>query len=182
VSERAPQTAVLIALPQLIEYTDRWRSTSGSPGRPDLALSRRIPPHVTVLVPWAPHHDPGLFERAVERLVRVVRAIGPLNLTFPTAGLFPGGTVWLRPEPFGKVLELVTKVLAAFPEYPAYGGIHPEPHPHVSVSSAGGPAVLAHVEAALKLAPPPPVRVEELTIWREDSTADAWHQVAAVRL
>jgi hypothetical protein len=182
VSERVPQTAVLIALPQLTEYTDRWRSASGSPGQPDLALSRRIPPHVTVLVPWAPDHDAGLFERAVERLVRAVRAVGPLELSFPTAGLFPGGTVWLRPEPFGTVLGLVTKVLAAFPEYPAYGGTHPEPHPHVSVSSAGGAAVLGHVETALKLALPPPVRVEELTIWREDSAADAWHQVASVRL
>lgn len=180
--EQTPETAVLIALPELADYTDRWRSASAS-GRPGVSLSRQIPPHATVLLPWAPLDDAEAFADAAARLAEAVDGSGPLELTFPTAEVFPdGGTVWLRPEPFDKVVDLVRTVLAAFPEYPPYGGLHPDPQPHVTVSFDGGTALLEEVRAAMRDSPPPTARVEELTIWHDDLATGIWHPAASVSL
>ncbi|WP_460660696.1 hypothetical protein [Kribbella swartbergensis] len=49
---RTGLTAILITVPELADYTHRWRSVSRSTARPHVPLTELIPPHVTVLVPW----------------------------------------------------------------------------------------------------------------------------------
>jgi 2'-5' RNA ligase len=178
-AKRLGLTAVLIAVPELTEYTDRWRTVSTSSYRPDVPLSELIPPHVTVLVPWIEDPTP----EDVQRLIASVAAVDPFELSFPTAGQFPNGTVWLRPEPFGEVRDLVRTVLAAFPECPAYGGEHPDPHPHLTISSSeqSGPQVLAEAQAALASDAAPTVRLDDLTIWREGDD-QVWRLIGSVPL
>ncbi|TCO49187.1 2'-5' RNA ligase [Kribbella antiqua] len=178
-AERTGLTAVLITVPSLADYTDRWRSVSRSTARPQVPLTELIPPHVTVLVPWVvePTSDD------VRRLAEAVESFEPFELSFPTAGQFPNGTVWLRPEPFAQVVSLLYSVFQAFPECPPYGGEFPDPHPHLTISSAsqGGPAVLAEAQAALAAAPAPSVLLSELGLWREDEQG-VWRQFDAVPL
>jgi 2'-5' RNA ligase len=172
-------TAVLIAVPELAGYTDRWRTASRSSARPDVALSELIPPHVTVLVPWVEDPSP----EDVQRLIESVADVQPFELSFPSAGQFPNGTVWLRPEPFDEVRELVTTVLGAFPECPAYGGEHPDPHPHLTISSSaqGGDSLLEEARAALAATAAPTVRLDDLTIWREGDD-QVWQLIGSVPL
>jgi 2'-5' RNA ligase len=176
---RTGLTAILITVPELTEFTDRWRSASYSPARPTLALNELIPPHVTVLVPWRQEASP----EAVQRLEDAVAGIEPFELTFPTAGQFPNGTTWLRPEPFDRVRELVATVLAAFPECPPYGGDHPDPQPHLTIASSaqGGPALVAEAQAALDAEELPAIRLDDLTIWREGDDG-IWQLTGAVAL
>jgi 2'-5' RNA ligase len=172
-------TAILITVPEVADYTHRWRSVSRSTARPHVPLTELIPPHVTVLVPWVmePMSDD------VRRLSEAVASYEPIELSFPTAGQFPNGTVWLRPEPFGAVQSLLSAVYTAFPECPPYGGEYPEPHPHLTISSAtqGGPAVLAEASEALVASPPPTSRLTELGLWREGEDG-VWRQFDAVPL
>jgi 2'-5' RNA ligase len=176
---RSGLTAILIAVPELAAFTERWRSVSYSSARPDLLLTELIPPHVTVLVPWV--NDPKPED--VQRLVDAVAEVEPFELSFPTAGQFPNGTVWLRPEPFDQVRELVRTVLAAFPECPPYGGEHPDPHPHLTISSSaqGGTAVLADAKAALATESAPTVHLDDLTLWRE-ADDQVWQLTGSVPL
>ena len=177
---RGGLTAILIAVPELAAFTERWRSVSYSSARPDLLLTELIPPHVTVLVPWV--NDPKPED--VQRLVDAVAEVEPFELSFPTAGQFPNGTVWLRPEPFDQVRELVRTVLAAFPECPPpYGGEHPDPHPHLTISSSaqGGTAVLADAKAALATESAPTVHLDDLTLWREGDD-QVWQLTGSVPL
>jgi 2'-5' RNA ligase len=169
-------TAILITVPEVAEYTHRWRSVSRSTARPQVPLTEQIPPHVTVLVPWVAEPTPD----NVLRLTAAVASFEPFELSFPTAGQFPNGTVWLRPEPFDTVRSLMAAVFDAFPECPPYGGEFPEPHPHLTISSAsqGGPGVVAE---ALAAGPAPTARVTELGLWREDSRG-VWRQFDAVQL
>lgn len=178
-AERTGLTAVMITVPELADYTHRWRSVSRSSARPHVPLTELIPPHVTVLVPWVV--EPA--DSDVERLAKSVAPFEPFELSFPTAGQFPNGTVWLRPEPFGTVVSLLFSVFQAFPECPAYGGEFPDPHPHLTVSSAnqGGPSVLAEVQAALAAAPAPTCQLMELGLWREDEDR-VWQQFGSVPL
>jgi 2'-5' RNA ligase len=105
-AKRSGLTAILIAVPELAGYTDRWRMASSSSARPGLALSELIPSHVTVLVPWLKDPTP----EHVQRLTDAVAKLQPFELSFPSAGQFPNGTVWLRPEPFDQVRALVQTV------------------------------------------------------------------------
>ncbi|MGW5190896.1 2'-5' RNA ligase family protein [Kribbella sp. NPDC004138] len=172
-------TAILITVPELAAATDRWRSVSRSTARPQVPLTELIPPHVTVLVPWVAEPT----DTDVDRLRSAVAAIEPFELSFPTAGQFPNGTAWLRPEPFDTVRSILLSVVAAFPECPPYGGEFPDPHPHLTISSSaqGGPAVVAEANAALAAAPAPTVQLTELGLWREDA-AGVWGQIGAVPL
>ncbi len=172
------RTAVLIAIPELAAYTDRWRTVSYAEDHPGISIADRIPPHITVLVPWV--RDPADPE-VLARLAAAVEGVGPLEIAFPVAGAFPGGTVFLRPEPFDVLTELIRAVAAAFPDHPPYGGEYPDPHPHLTVSAAGGAPVLAEVEAAVAAETPPTVRVDELTIWVA-ADGDAWRQTGRVAL
>lgn len=176
---RTGLTAILITVPELTEFTDRWRSVSYSSARPADALTELIPPHVTVLVPWL--RDPSPED--VQRLEDAIVDIEPFDLTFPTAGQFPTGTTWLRPEPFDRVRDLVATVLAAFPECPPYGGDYPDPHPHLTISSSdrGGAALVAEAQAALAAEEVPAVRLDDLTIWREGDDG-VWQLTGSVPL
>ncbi|MFG1909249.1 2'-5' RNA ligase family protein [Kribbella sp. NPDC048928] len=172
-------TAILITVPELEAYTDRWRSVSRSTARPQVPLTELIPPHVSVLVPWVA--EPTDTDRA--RLQAAVASVQPFELSFPTAGQFPNGTAWLKPEPFDKVRALLMAVFDAFPECPPYGGEFPDPHPHLTISSSnqGGPAVVAEANAALAATPAPTVQLTELGLWREDAEG-VWRQFGAVPL
>lgn len=172
-------TAILITVPELAAYTDRWRSVSYSSARPDVALTEVIPPHVTVLIPWLPEPS----ETDVQRLREAVATIEPFDLSFPTAGQFPNGTAWLRPEPYDTVRALLRAVLAAFPECAPYNGEFPDPQPHLTISSSsqGGPTVVAEAREALAANPAPTIRLTDLQLWRDDADG-VWHQFGQVAL
>jgi hypothetical protein len=167
-------SAVLISVRELAGYTDRWRTVSYD-DLSDMPIADQVPPHVTVLVPWA--RDPDDAE-ARERLAGAVAGFGPV-LCFGSAGLFSNGVVYLEPEP--DLTGLLRAVGTAFPEFPAYGGGHPDPRPHLTVSARGGVAVLADVEVALAIEQPPRVPVDHLAIYAP--TADGvWHERGRVPL
>ena len=179
-AERTGLTAILITVPELAPYTDRWRSVSRSTARPHVPLTELIPPHVTVLVPWVAEPT----NADVRRLREVLADFEPFELSFPTAGQFPNGTAWLKPEPFDTVRTLLLTVFEAFPECPPYGGEFPDPHPHLTISSStqGGPEVVAEAQAALAAEQPPVVRLTEVGLWREGLDDGAWRQFGAVSL
>lgn len=177
---RSGLTAILITVPELASYTDRWRSVSRSIARPHVPLTELIPPHVTVLVPWVLEPT----DSDVRRLRDVLADVEPFDLSFPTVGQFPNGTAWLKPEPFDRVRALLLKVFEAFPECPPYGGEFPDPHPHLTISSStdGGPEVVAEARTALAAGQPPVVRLTEVGLWREGIDDGIWRQFGAVRL
>ncbi|MGW7679334.1 2'-5' RNA ligase family protein [Kribbella sp. NPDC054772] len=172
-------TAILITVPELAAYTERWRSVSRSTARPQVPLTELIPPHVSVLVPWVAEPT----DADIARLRSAVSSVEQFDLSFPTAGQFPNGTAWLRPEPFDTVRSLLQAVFAAFPECPPYGGEFPDPHPHLTISSSaqGGPDVVAEANAALAAAPAPSIKLTELGLWRENAEG-VWRQFGAVPL
>jgi len=172
-------TAILITVPELAAYTERWRAVSRSSARSQVPLAELIPPHVTVLVPWVAEPT----ESDVQRLTDAVSPFEPFKLSFATAGQFPNGTAWLKPEPYDAVVSLLYSVFQAFPECPPYGGEFPDPQPHLTISSSeqGGPAVVAEAREALAAAPAPSIQLTELGLWREGDD-EVWRQFGAVPL
>ncbi len=171
-------SGVILALPQLAAFTAPWRATSYAPGHPSMPVERRFPPHVTLLTPFAEADD----QQALGRLRRVAERHRPFDLSFSRAQQFgPGGAVWLAPEPHDLVRTLMCQVIEAFPEYPPYEGLHPEPVPHLTVTTVGEADTLAQVDAALQQVGPIRTHVSELGVWQRDCD-DVWALIASVPL
>jgi hypothetical protein len=58
--------------------------------------------------------------------------------------------VWLRPEPEAEIRALSRRLAEAFPEYPRYGGLYPDPQPHLGVAISQDPARLDEIESELR--------------------------------
>jgi 2'-5' RNA ligase len=171
-------TGLLLALPELAEFTSPWRSTSYAPDAPALPIERRFPPHVTLLTPWASPDD----ERAMALLRRVASSHAPFDLEFATADLFDGSAVvWLRPTPNPALDALLRDVLDAFPEYPPYEGLHPDPTMHVTVSADGDEAVLAQVRSALSVTGPLQAHASRLAVFARGDD-EIWAHAASIPL
>jgi hypothetical protein len=132
------------------------------------ATERRVPPHVTVLVPFVPSD---VLEAQVLADVRQHAAtLGAFDAELTHVATF-SGHVWLAPAPRERFVELIRRTYRRFPEYPPYGGEHPEPEPHLTLGQAESPAALAAMAAVAErqLAPGLPLRfgVEALTLLAE---------------
>jgi 2'-5' RNA ligase len=136
-------------------------------------VAKRIPPHVTLLFPFAP----------------AVRVDGVLRTTlrahFARLRAFDGeleridrfdGHVWLAPGPSERFVEAVAATCARFPELPPYGGEFTEVVPHLTIGSATSEVPTEEIAAAAdaELAPHLPVAVRVDAAWllveHEDGT------------
>jgi hypothetical protein len=83
-----------------------------------------LPAHVTVLTPFV--HASAWGPEPLRRLRGALQGIAPFDARFRRAGRFGGTTLFLVPEPEEVFLRLATRVAAAFPEHPPYGGAFAE--------------------------------------------------------
>ncbi|WP_426562205.1 2'-5' RNA ligase family protein [Angustibacter sp. McL0619] len=171
-------TGLLLALPELAEFTSPWRSTSYAPDHPGLPIERRFPPHITLLTPWASAQD----DDAMSRLRSVAARHQPLDLMFADAEIFDGSqVVWLRPATDPALDALLADVLTTFAEFPPYEGAHPEPTLHLTVSADGDRVVLDQVRRALQDRGPLRAPATRLSVFARGED-DVWSQTAAVPL
>jgi 2'-5' RNA ligase len=165
------ESAILVALPELHEFTERWRSACEVAGDPPRPLSEVVPPHITVLVPWVP--DPKA-PRAVAALREVAATSSPFEISFDSVAVWDD-LVLFEPES-DRLDGLLSEVWEKFPDHPPYDGQFETVHPHVTVSTQGGEAVGAEVRDALAQRGDFTVRVGELSTWQRGSDG-IWQQL-----
>jgi 2'-5' RNA ligase len=90
-----------------------------------------VPAHVTVLHPFIPNVHDGI----ADRLAELCAGLQPFDAWFASTGRFPGGVVWLDPQPNDRFVAMLRHVQQAFPEWPPYGGAFDEPVPHLTIAS-----------------------------------------------
>ena len=127
--DAAVLTGLVLAVPALQEFVERHRHPSDASG------SLGVPAHVTALYPWV--RQP-LTADVLDRCARVVRGFGPVTMCFQRVATFPVGVVYLVPEPEERVRELTKLLVEAYPDCVPYDGEHPDPQPHLTVTT--GPA------------------------------------------
>jgi 2'-5' RNA ligase len=117
-------------------------------------LITHAPAHVTILVPFVPLH-----ELEVDALRELVAARPAFDFVLDRLERWPGGIVWLHPEPSEPFAELTRAVAERWPDYPPYEGIHDEVIPHLTVS-----------ETVVDVDPPLPIaaRADEVTLIEEE--------------
>ncbi len=135
------QHYLVIPFFEVAGLVDPWREQSLGSGP-----SHGVPPHVTLLAP-CPGDADGIAE--------VVRGTGAFDVEFRELRRFTEvPTLYLAPEPAEPFVALTEALVARFPDWPPYGGIHGTTVvPHLTVTQ--GPA---EDEAEAALAPLLPLR------------------------
>jgi len=119
-----------------------------------LSVARRIPPHVTVLFPFA--RAEALDEVLLSTVASHFSGFASFEAELRHVGRFDD-YVWLAPQPRDRFVELIGATCARFPQYPPYedAGIEPEPHLTIAAvddaAAAVELAVLADRELGLRL-------------------------------
>jgi len=119
------QTALVVLVPEAEPLVADVRR------RFDRSAVRGMPAHVTVLYPFR-HPD----DVSPELLHRLARGFSPMpGFAFRLVGVcgFPG-VVYLAPEPAAPFDELTRTVVGWFPEHRPYGGLVPDPKPHLTLA------------------------------------------------
>src|SRR5262245_22899429 len=94
----------------------------------DPMAARGVPAHITVLYPFRSVVD----ENTAGVIGELASGIDVFDATFPSVGRFPGGVVFLQPEPQEPFKAMTRMLEIAFPDCPPYGGAFPDPHPHLT--------------------------------------------------
>ena len=138
-----------------------------------------VPAHVTVLVPFVP---PAQIDEAVRDELRGLFAEVPaFEFTLRRANRWEPGILWLAPEPDEPFRGLTRVVTDRWPEYPPYGGEHPENIPHLTVTHDVSPADVEGAEEALRSMLPIRAYADNVGLWTEDETG-RWSELERYRL
>jgi 2'-5' RNA ligase len=163
------ETAVVILLPELEPLIGGWRRRYTRDG------ARGMPPHVTLIIPFADSAD---LDQRLGRLGRVLGAFGPFDVAVTETARFPG-LLYLRPEPEEPFIAMTEALESAFPAFPPYAGEFDEIVPHVTVVQADE-GILAGIER--ELVPQLPLRARVERGWIVENTPAGWRRHTAFPL
>jgi 2'-5' RNA ligase len=119
-----------------------------------VTVARRLPPHITVLFPFA--RAAAVDDATRSELAAHFSTFAPFEAELTGVGRFDE-YVWLAPEPRDRFFDLITATCDRFPKYPPYEGEGGEPEPHLTIAaieegdSADRVAKLADMEFAALL-------------------------------
>jgi 2'-5' RNA ligase len=157
------ETAVVVLVPELEPLIGEWRHRHTADG------ARGMPPHVTLIYPFADTPD------VRDRVAAVERELGrfaSFEVDFRGTGRFID-TLYLTPEPADPFVGMTEALLRAIPEFPPYGGEFDEIVPHLTVAH-GDDRLLALIEGELSSRLPLTARVERA--WLMEDTAKGWRR------
>lgn len=163
------ETALVVLLPELAPLIGGWRQRYTGDG------ARGMPPHVTLIFPFADSAD--LADR-LGPLGQVLGAAAPFEVTLAATARF-AGLLYLRPKPHEPFVAMTEAMVAAFPEFPPYGGKFEEIVPHVTVAEADEPVLAA---AERQLVPTLPVKARVERAWLVEDTPAGWRRHTAFPL
>lgn len=149
----------------------------------DPMAARGVPAHVTVLHPFRAVVD----EETARDVAAIASRIEPFDATLASMDRFPGGVLFLSPEPFDRFKQMTRTFVDAFPDCPPYGGAFPDPHPHLTVGSRIDDATADSLERVIAPGLPVSTRVDRLTLLVEDddgqwTVARSWPLAASTTI
>lgn len=158
-----PRSLVVLPVPELDDVVRprlARRSPAAVPADPDDPVA-----HITLLAPFAPLEQ--LTDGLLAELGDFFADVTPFPFTLTGVHRFPGGAVYLAPDPATPFRQLTSELARNFPEYPPYGGAFDDVVPHLSVPLPADEDEDA-LAAALEARFPIPAHALEATIyWSE---------------
>ncbi len=131
----------------------------------DPVAARGMPPHITVLYPFAP---PPLRDEHIAALRELAVSTPACAFALTAVRRFPG-VLWLEPTPAEPFIALTQRVTATWPQHPPYQGVHDDVVPHLTVAH-GNDALLDSIEPRLAPGLPLQALARELTMMECDQS------------
>lgn len=116
--------------------------------------------HITLLAPWV--RRPSAADLA--RVAGIAEAAGPFAVRLAQVGEFLDGVLYLRPEPDSQLRELTSRLVAAFPQFPPYGGQYGDVAPHLTLDRRSATVTPATVRASVRHLLPLTVTVDRIDL------------------
>ena len=131
--------------------------------RHDRAAGVGVPAHLTIAYPFKPVElmDPD----DLQTLETLFRQADPTTVEFRATGRFDDHTLFLEPSDGAPFIALIEAVGDQFPDYPIYGGAHPQVHPHLTVGQGLDRSSLTAAEDHLRRGLPITQRVDAVELW-----------------
>jgi hypothetical protein len=170
----ATESAVIVAVPEAEPAVGPYRA------KLDRAAGWGIPAHVTLLYPFVP--PPKIDDRVIRVLADALQIVPAFGITLSRVAWFGDEVVWLAPEPDQPFRELIGVVTARFPDYPPYGGTHPELIPHLTIGHAAPVEALRAAAEAVKPHLPIEAYIRSALIIRGSNAPQSWQTVAELSL
>ncbi|ANY07342.1 hypothetical protein AFB00_14785 [Pseudonocardia sp. HH130630-07] len=139
-----------------------------------------VPAHVTVVYPFGAPSDLGPAD--LDRLRAAVASVPRFEVTFDEVRWFGDDVVWLAPRPDGGFRALLGAVVAAFPQYPPYGGAFGSSVPHLTIGAHGERARLRSAAAEVARRLPIRAAVTAAHLFQGSDAPGGWRGVAELPL
>lgn len=116
--------------------------------------------HITLLGPWTDRPS----AQDLGCVARIAEAIEPFEVRLALIDEFPDGVIYLRPEPDTQFRELTSRLVAAFPQFPPYGGQYPDVVPHLTLDRRSPTVTPATVSASVRHLLPLTIDVDQIDL------------------
>jgi 2'-5' RNA ligase len=157
-------TAIVIPLPAAEPAVRRWRD------RYDPSAAQGMPAHITVLYPFLPEAQ--ISAHASRTLARLFAGHPRFDILLAGCARFPGGVLYLAPQPANPLRALTAAVTETWPQAPPYGGMFDEVVPHLTVATKVEPEVADRIEQ--QLAPALPITAVVTEAWLYAPNGSHW--------
>ena len=132
------ESALVVLVPEAEAVAKPFRD------RYDPSAAAGVPAHITLLHPFkAPDEIDDLI---LGELRDCFADLEPIPFSLGAIRRFPGGVLYLAPEPDEPFRQLTLSIWKRFPETPPYGGKWPDIIPHLSVAQLANEAQLTAIE------------------------------------
>lgn len=123
-----------------------------------------VPAHITILYPWIPPDR--IDERTRQRLGELFEGLSAFDFALAEIGWFGNDVVYAAPVPDEPFRRLTSMIEREWPSYPAYGGEHGEPTPHLTIGDRfGGASAHELATAGEAVAPHLPIVCRARELW-----------------
>lgn len=168
------ESALIVAVPAADRVVGLMRN------KLDSSAPLGVPAHITVLYPFMP---PALVSGPVlADLATMFASVPSFELSLGSVGWFATEVVYLVPQPREVFRHLTAMVCERWPEWPPYGGAHPNPTPHLTVGDSEDYESMVEAAAAIEVLLPVETTVSEVDLIAGDTTPGSWALIASFTL
>jgi 2'-5' RNA ligase len=137
------------------------------------AVALGIPFHITLLYPFASREE--LTDALLDDVRAFFAAQPRFDFSLARVATWPR-VVYLAPEPETQLRACMRALFERFPQYPPYGGVHPDVVPHATVGEeVDAASVRADVERRIAPHLPHPCQARDMALL-EESEPKRWRE------
>ena len=130
--------------------------------------------HITALGPF----DPSPSTASLTTVATLAASTPPIRVRLADLAQFPNGIIHLVPHPDDQLRDLTARLVAAFPDWPPYGGeFGDDVQPHLTVDAASERVSIASTHDLLSGVLPVGVLLDRLQLaWWESGDCRVMHE------